>query len=299
MLKTSQINFRDPYVVTCNGLYYLYGTESATVWQGRPDGFSCFVSADLDLWDGPFKVFQSAGSFFADRHYWAPECHRVGDRYFLITTLGAADRKKGVYALAADSPAGPFALISECPLTPPDWACIDGTLYLDDDQTPYLVFSHTFEDVPTGDMAAVRLSDDLRRAVSEPWVLFRAVDAPWARPVPFARTEFGLEGDVYFTDGPCVHRLPCGKLMIIWSAWAVRGYAVGMAVADNGQITGPWRHLPEKLFPAGGGHGMLFRTFDGALKYVLHAPNETPLERPLFVDVIEEGDRLVLVGQPH
>ena len=295
-MDTSQINIRDPFILCHNGIYYLFGTDSATVWQGRPDGFDCYTGTDLVNWDGPFKVFRQDDDFFSDRNFWAPECFEVDGRFFLITTFGAASRKKGVYALVADSPHGPFVMHSEGPLTPQDWSCIDGTLFIDQDGVPYLVFSHTFEDVPTGDMVAIRLSRDLKRVGGEPFVLFSAAGAPWARPVPFAKKEFGLDGDVFFTDGPCVHRLQNGKLLIIWSAWSDRGYAVGMSVSDSGAIEGPWRHLAEKLYPGNGGHGMLFRALDGQLKYTMHHPNETPLERPVFFDVVEDGDRLVLLN---
>lgn len=292
-MTTDQINVRDPFVLCHNGTYYLYGTDSATTWHGRPDGFSCWTSQDLNNWQGPFQVFSPDESFFADRNYWAPECYAFDGRFFLITTFGAPDRKKGIYILSSDSPLGPFAMHSDEALTPTDWTCIDGTLYRDDDEIPWLIFSHTFEDVPTGDMAAIPLSRDLKKPAGDPVVLFQAADAPWARPVPFAKTEFGLDGDVYFTDGPCIHKMNSGKLMNIWSAWSERGYAVGMAVSDNGHIKGPWRHLAETLFPGDGGHGMLFQTFDGQLTYTMHYPNDKYAERPIFFKVAEEDNRLV------
>ena len=50
--------------------------------------------------------------------------------------------------------------------------------------------------------------------------LFSAAEAPWARPIPFAKAEFDMGGDVYFTDGPytknCVE-LPCGKSTQLFS----------------------------------------------------------------------------------
>lgn len=296
-MLADSINIRDPFVLVREGIYYLYGTDSATVWQGRPAGFDCYTSRDLIQWDGPHRVFAPDEDFFADRFFWAPECHAFAGRFYLLTTLGAPGRKKGIYALVADSPLGPFVLHGPEPLTPPDWCAIDGTLFVDADGTPWLVFSHTFEDVPTGDMAAVELSQDLTHPVGQPRLLFQASNAPWARPVPFAKAEFGLDGDVFFTDGPCVHRLTGGSLMIIWSAWSDHGYAVGMAVSDSGRLTGPWRHLPEKLHPGGGGHGMLFRDLGGELKYAMHFPNETPLERPVFYSVVERDGRLWLTHE--
>lgn len=295
-MKTQNINVRDPYVLLHEGVYYLYGTRSATCW-GEADGFDCYCSRDLENWEGPFEVFRRPEGFFADRSYWAPECYAHNGKFYLITTLGSADRKKGVYALTAADPRGPFELVDDKPLTPENWACIDGSIFRDEENVPWLLFSHSFEDVPTGDMCAVKLSDDLCRAVSEPACLFSAAEAPWATPVPFAEAEFGMTGDVYFTDGPCVHRMESGALVMLWSSWSTQGYAVGTALSPSGELMGPWEHLPEKLFPRDGGHGMLFENREGKLVYTLHYPNDRYKEHPIFREVKEFGDALVLAEE--
>ena len=107
-MKTNEINIRDPFLLLHEGKYYLYGTRSATCW-GEADGFDCYVSADRENWDGPFEIFRRPDGFWADRAYWAPECVFHDNAFFLITTLGAADRKKGIYVLRSQSPRGPFA----------------------------------------------------------------------------------------------------------------------------------------------------------------------------------------------
>lgn len=286
-MKTGELNIRDPYVLLHEGAYYLYGTRSATTW-GPADGFDCYKSEDLENWEGPFEVFHRPESFFADRNYWAPECYFHQGKFYLIATLASETRKKGVYTLAADSPLGPFSPVSDRPLTPPDWTCIDGSLYWDKDGRLWLLFSHSFEDTPDGDMCAVELQGDLSGAASEPLMLFRAADAPWATPVPFAKAEFGMDGDVYFTDGPCVHRMEDGSLRMLWSSWSQRGYAVGVAKSENGDVRGPWEHLEEPAFPENGGHGMLFRTKEGQLVYTLHYPNDKYQERPVFKRMTEQ-----------
>ena len=139
-MKADQINIRDPFILCHDGMYYLYGTDSATTWQGRPEGFNCWTSRDLSEWRGPFRIFTPDASFFSDRHYWAPECFHYEGRFFLISTFGAPDRKKGVYILTADSPLGPFRPHSDNPLTPPGWACIDGTVFKNTDERLYLIF---------------------------------------------------------------------------------------------------------------------------------------------------------------
>ena len=145
-------------------------------------------------------------------------------------------------------------------------------------------------------MCLVPLEKDLSKAAGEVTTLFSAAEAPWARPVPFAKTEFGMDGDVYFTDGPCVKRLPDGRLIMTWSSWSEHAYAVGVAESESGSILGPWRQLETPLYPANGGHGMLFEEKDGSVWFTLHTPNDKYLERPVFYAVDTDG-RLQLRGE--
>lgn len=291
MLKTSEVNIRDPYILIHGDTYYLYGTRSETCW-GPADGFDCYVSKDCENWEGPIEIFHRPEGFFADRNYWAPECVEKDGTFYLVTTFGCEERKKGVYILTSDSPTGPFVPYSEC-LTPAGWSCIDGTLYFEDGH-PYLIFSHSFEDSPTGDMCMVALTDDLKAAASEALCLFSAHEAAWAKPVPFAKAEFGMDGDVYFTDGPCVFAIE-GTLYMTWSSWGSCGYAVGAAVSETGKVTGPWKQLLDPIYPENGGHGMVYMEKDGSYRFLLHYPNDKYKERPKFTRLVQTKSGLTLI----
>ena len=65
-MKREEINIRDPFVLTRNGQYYLYGTRGVTCW-GPADGFDVYVSRDLENWDGPFECFHNDGTFWDRR----------------------------------------------------------------------------------------------------------------------------------------------------------------------------------------------------------------------------------------
>ncbi len=93
---------------------------------------------------------------------------------------------------------------------------------------------------------------------------------------------------MYVTDGPFLHRLKSGELIMLWATMAGSGYAEGIARSDNGDITGSWSVDNKPLFDKDGGHGMLFETFDGKLYLVLHQPNETPKEHPVFIRIDEK-----------
>lgn len=295
-MKTTDINIRDPYILHHEGKYYLYGTRSATTW-GLADGFDCYVSEDLHEWTGPVEIFHNHGDFWADRNYWAPECYFYQGAFYLVATFKSEYRKMGIQILKADAPTGPFVPHSDGPVTPDDWACLDGTLYFEKDGTPYMIFGHSFEDVPCGEMCVIELSKDLKACVSAPKVLFCASDAPWSVPVPFAKQAFGIDGDVYLIDGPCTYRTESGKLIMLWSSWGRNGYAVGIAYSDNGEINGTWRHKEELLFSENGGHGMLFQNHRKEWMYALHYPNDLYKERPSFYKVEETDGLLVLIKE--
>ena len=293
-MKRQDVNIRDPFVLVHDGKYYLYGTRSESCWD-EMDGFDCYVSPDLENFEGPVEIFHKPEGFFADRFYWAPECYAYRNAFYLVTTLGSGTVKKGIYVLRADAPTGPFEVCSGR-ITPEDWTCIDGTLLFEDD-VPYLVYSHAFEDGGSalrGEYCMQQLSPELDRAVSEPVCLFCAADTAWAKPFPYAEQEFGISGDCYFSDGACLKKGEDGRLYMIFSSWSVHGYAVGVAVSDSGRIAGPWRQQDEPLYPENGGHGMFFKDLSGNLIFTLHAPNDKYMERPVFYRVRIQDGRMSL-----
>lgn len=289
-MKRQEINIRDPFVLPYEGKYYLYGTRSASCW-GEMDGFDCYISGDLEEWEGPIEIFHNDGSFWATESYWAPECVFYRGAFYLISTFGAKTRKKGVQILRADRPEGPFVPISDGPVTPAEWNCIDGTLYVEED-TPWLVFSHSVPEEPRGAMCALPLTADLSAPAGEPVILFYADEAPWAKPFPWAKEEFGMDGPMYFSDGAYLYRGEDGGLLMLWSSWGTVGYSVGVARSATGRLEGPWVQAEEDIF-RDGGHGMIFRTFEGKRCLALHHPNDRTREHPVFLELNPAGDGLL------
>lgn len=276
-MKTNEIHVRDPFVLPWEGSYYLYGTRGPTCW-GLADGFDVYVGKDLENWEGPIEIFHNDGSFWADREYWAPEVHVIDGAFYMFASFHSPDRRRGTQILRAEKPTGPFVPISDGPVTPADWECLDGTFFQSKDGDPYLVFCHEWLQVHDGEVCAMKLTPDLKAAAGEPRVLFRASQAPWVVP------SVDKDGNKnYVTDGPWLHRCPDGRLMMLWSSHGKDGYAQAAAYSDNGDITGNWTPAAEPIFGRDGGHGMIFRDFEGVQHLVLHAPNENPYERPVFL----------------
>lgn len=291
MLKNADIHIRDPFVlpIAAEQQYYLYGTTGSEAWTNAATGVDYYTSSDLQNWEGPFPAFRPPAGFWADRNFWAPEVHLYRGRYYMFASFKAEGARRGTQILAADGPQGPFVPLSDQPVTPRDWECLDGTLYVDASNQPWIVFCHEWVQVGDGEICAMRLSDDLVSAVDAPQVLFRASEAPWAHEL----NSKGRKG--YVTDGPWMHRLSSGELLMLWSSFGTGGYTVGIARSASGDILGPWQQLPDPLYVGDGGHCMVFRTFDGQLHLAYHRPNPTPDERPYFVPLREHQSFLEIV----
>jgi hypothetical protein len=184
-------------------------------------------------------------------------------------------------ALISDSPAGPYRFHGPGPLTPKDWYCLDGTLFVENNQ-PWLVFCHEWVQVGDGEVCAIRLSEDLSQSVGEPRLLFRASEAPWCQ-------EIGQDPKGRVTDGPFFYRTRKQQLLMLWSSFGEKGYQQSYARSETGRLEGPWVQSPEPIFREDGGHGMIFRTFDDRLLLALHQPNRSPQERPRLFAVKDEG----------
>lgn len=279
-MKLAEIRLRDPFVLKDGDMYYMYGTRSETAWTNA-DGFDVYKSADAENWSEPSEIFHNNGDFWATKCYWAPECIKHGDNYYLLATFASESRKKGIQFLKSKSPDGIFEPVSELPVTPEDWECLDGTFFSDDDGTPYLIFSHSVPEEIAGAVCAARLSEDFSSLTEEPRVLFFAKDAPWAKPVPFAKEEFGTDEDSYFSDGPYIIKNG-SSLSMLWSSWSGGGYSMGISRSENGTLFGKWLHS-EKPIAEGGGHGMAFSLSDGRTMLAYHSPNDRLKEHPVFV----------------
>jgi hypothetical protein len=141
-------------------------------------------------------------------------------------------------------------------------------------------------------MFAMRLSHDLKKTAGRPVFLFNASEPSWAKAQTWPDEESKYRFPVYITDGPFVYRTKTGHLLILWSSYGDKGYTMGIARSESGHIGGPWLQDPEPLYDDDGGHGMIFRSFDDRLFVAFHSPNDTPNERPVFMNIEETEDSL-------
>jgi beta-xylosidase len=286
MPPLNEIQIRDPFVVSSGGKYYLYGSTDKDIWRSPAVGFDVYVSGgDLGFFEGPFPAFRPPENFWSVFNFWAPEVHCYQGSWYMFASFKPKTGRRGTAVLKSEAALmGPFVPWSAGPVTPPEWECLDGTLYLDHEGRPWMVFCHEWVQAGNGEIHAVPLSGDLREAAGPPQLLFCSADALWAQ----IHQRGGKAG--YVTDGPGLYTAQDGTLVMLWSSFGEDGrYRIGAAVSESGLVTGPWRQQQEPVFREDGGHGMIFRSLEGKLYLAIHRPNTTPHERPLFLEMIDSG----------
>ena len=189
----------------------------------------------------PKEIFTRTADFWADRHYWAPEVYAYNGAFYIFASFKSADRCRGTMVLKADKPDGKFTVHSEGTITPPDWESLDGTLYISKSGKPYMIFCHEWVQVNDGEMCAIEMSADLKRAVGEPILLFKASEASWIAEAQKTKV-YTLRIICFRTDVLTVH------YFLLWSSMGEEGYTEAIAVSDNGDIDGNWVQRDELLF---------------------------------------------------
>ena len=284
-MKLYDIHIRDPFILAEDGKYYLYGTRGADTW-GDGTGFDVYISEDLENFSDPIECFTPPADFWSSRNFWAPEVHRYEGNYYMLASFISNTRKRGTQILISESPLGPFRPHSDGPVTPAAWNCLDGTLYIENGE-PYMIYCREWNQPDgeiIGEMHAIKLSHDLKKAIGEPIFLFKASEPAWVPPESRRR---------FVTDGPFVHRMESGKILLLLSSFGTNGYLEAISYPENGKLTDRWIHEKTPLFSRDGGHGMVFRTFEGQLMFTYHTPNNTPFERPAFLPLEEKDGALV------
>ena len=277
-MKKEQINIRDPFVVYENGKYYLYGSRAKN-FACKSGGFDVYISDDLVEWSDPIPCFSSEQYGLNKHANWAPEVHKYKGKYYMLATFTGENGLRGTYALCADSLTGPFVPHSKGALTPHEWECLDGTLYIDEAGIPYLVFCHEHTQIVDGTICYARLNESLDALEGDVVTLFCASSCDLVDPI---------EGQHFVTDGPFMYRSKTGELFMIWSSFVKGNYAELVVRFKNGRLGPDFEHVAP-LIDNDGGHGMIFS--DGEKTYfTYHTPNKGLLERPAFCLIEDDGD---------
>jgi beta-xylosidase len=269
-LDIPSVNVRDPFILVAEGKYFLYSNKM----YDKPENAGVYYQESTDLinWSEHKLCLSGKEAKNPEKNvFWAPECHYYKGNYYIITSVfSSVLQHRCISIYKADNPRGPFKDICNGCITPTDWDAIDGTLFIDKNGDPYMVFVHEWTSMPghNGSMVYAKLSDDLTHFVTEPQHMFYAKDPVWA-----------ITG---VTDGPFLFYNKKGELKMLWSNFCKDDYAVAIADSQSNTLAGPWAQRDMPIYYRGkkpsyiydGGHPMMFTDLDGNKRITFHTPNK-------------------------
>jgi len=279
----TSMRVRDPFILpdVLNRSYYLYVNNKPHI--------KLYESKDLINWKDRGSVFTADSKFWGKEDFWAPDAFFYRGKYYLFITFSSQTALRGTSILVADSAEGPFKPLVNKAVTPSTWASLDGTLFIDENKQPWILFCREWLEVKDGQIVAQKLSRNLKRTKGKAQVLFTAGEAPWVGSI----TANGITGNV--TDAPFLYKAKNGELLMLWSSFTKEGaYAIGVARSQSGKIAGPWKQDPKQLNTDDGGHAMIFKDFTKNLLISYHAPN-SKIERPVLYKIKDEDGKLSIV----
>lgn len=286
MIKKEDLYVRDPFIYKEGDTYYFLGTfRPITNEQGKRRLY-LYTSKDLENFEGPYFLFDVTDEFWGEKALWAPELYKYKGKYYIfVTFMGHGIR--GTQVLVSDKLLGPYQYLINEPITPKEWDCIDGSLFVEND-TPYLIFVRSWTEVVNGHMDIVELTPDLKHRKGEPQILFKARDAKWV-----CRTREDPRGGV--TDGPFVYKKN-NIYHMLWSSYRNEIYCTEIATSDN-LFTG-WKHQEEPFISNDNGHGMIFID-NNKVKCAVHIPNrpkENDFEKLQIIDFDDSIDGYQIIA---
>lgn len=295
------IRLSDPAILADQqtNMYYMTGT-GGMLWKSK----------DLKLWDGPYKVTQTDPNSWMGPNpmIWAAEIHSFKNKYYYFATFtnravridtvnGREIERRACHVLVSDKPEGPYVPMQDATYLPANMPTLDGTLWVDTNGKPYMVYCYEWLQNLNGTIEKVELKPDLSGTIGKGEVLFRASDSPWSRE----KDANGNDRPNKVTDGPYLFQTKTGRLGMIWTSWIYDVYTQGVAYSKSGTLDGPWIQEKDPITPPNYGHGMLFHTLDGKLLMSLHSHksvNGRTVRVPHLFEVDLSGDKLI-VGKPY
>lgn len=296
-IPLDSIRLSDPFILadSITHLYYMTGT-GGLMWKSK----------DLRLWEGPYQVTKTnpASWMGPNPMIWAAEIHPYQGRYyyfatftnravFIDTVKGNKIERRACHVLVSDHPDGPYLPMADSVYLPAGKPTLDGTLWIDTDGQPYMVYCYEWLQNWNGTIEKIQLKPDLSGSLGQGKLLFRASDSPWSREMG----EDGKERKSKVTDGPYLFRTGTGRVGMIWTSWIHDIYTQGVAYSESGTLDGPWLQEQDPITPPNYGHGMLFRDFNGKLLMAIHhhqRVNGRTVRIPYLFEVDLSGDKIAI-----
>lgn len=266
----------DPWVVRHGDAYYFTATlePSGGVWVWKS---STLTGLDRGQ---KVKVWTAPGSGPMSRQIWAPELHRLHDRWYLyFTASDGVDANHRHYVLEAqtDDPQGPYHPPVRVDPALERYA-IDGSVLQMPDGRLYFMYA-------AGGLFIAPMSSPTR--VSGPAVRFAQGTHPWEHAW-HRRAEQWVRGDGYWIEAPQA-LIRDGRVHVVYSAGhtATPHYYLGLLTlrGDDPMDPAAWvKHPRPVLAPYRGpdgsvyttGHNSFTRSPDGTEDWIVYHARDLP-----------------------
>lgn len=223
--------YADPDVYYEDGSYYLFATgPGATIYYER------FKSEDLLTWWFD-KVALQTGVWGNYGSYWAPDVEKVGDKYYMVCSIG-----EQLGMAVSDTLRGQFEIMGD-PIFP---NAIDGHLFVDDDGKVYLYCvqygddSHAYGiygyEMDTETMLPKMETEKLCLHPTEEW------EGPWVTEGPYMLKHNGIYYLTYTGDGFTSQRYAVGYATATSPLGPYAKEQSGPILVENGELTGTGHH---------------------------------------------------------
>lgn len=330
------VRLGDPFVLSANGRYYMYGTG------GADKGFAAYSSTDLVNWKPEGQVyFHNNKNGWTDPTaawngaYWAPEVYERQGKYYLFYSaqwkVNPAKETENfrIGVAVADQPTGPFIDLADRPIFDPGYPIIDANVLFDKSGKVYLYYSRCcykhpvksevadwakargwFKEIEESWVYGVELKPDFSGVIGEPVLLLRPPvsmkdkQAEWeSRSVTSKEVaRRWTEGSVAFQKGDTYY------MMYSANYFGGKNYAVGYATAKS--PLGPFTKAAnnpvlQKNVDKGGtvtgtGHNSITYSPDGKEMFCVYHGRTTATgdERVVFIDRMKilPNGKLVVEG---
>jgi arabinan endo-1,5-alpha-L-arabinosidase len=266
----------DPGMIKVDDTYYV-----ACTGGGSATAFALSTSTDLVHYKSAGHIFTAtARPSWTKGDYWAPELHRVKDRYVAYYTARHQDGRLSIGAATATDPLGPYTDIGAPLVQEPGMGAIDANYFEAADGTPYLLWKidGNAAGKPTPIYGQKLAADGLSLTGTRTELITNdlawegaVVEGPWVI----------REGDYYY-------------LFYSGNSYANQTYAVGVARATNPM--GPYTKRGNPILTSnarwvGPGHCSVVRGPRGDWQMVYHAwPEPRDSGRLMLVDPIRWVD---------
>lgn len=286
MIITNMTKIGDPQILLFEGKYYCYATNC----DHYSDGFSVWVSDDLENWSEAIHCFEAIKSW-GKSHFWAPEVVYHNGKFVMhYSAMSRELNSLRIGVAVSDSPTGPFYDVHNRPMFDIGCASIDGSVLICDEGN-FLYYSkdcseNYVNDISTSQIYCVRLNDDLTEVIGDHVLISTPTE-------PFELKSLNRTPVHLWNEGPTVIKLG-DKYVLNYSAncYATNDYAICVSISKSPlgpfvkSKNNPVLSCRSDLF--GSGHNAFFKDADGSVMTSFHI--QTNPSKP-------SGDRRTVIGK--